>query len=184
MDETPVCLGAARSLQMRGRYGSGQAAGPPRYSKRRQHSTRQVDSVGRRTDIGERRSAHRGVTALAVQLYQAVPGSATVRVLVREADGRPVTSAGTEERPYVCTCDCGGDGVNERGVPRAAAVGIGAERAEAAVDTYIAAWNEPDADRRRQLLAQVMSADALYVDPAKQIGTRAALVQGDRRGDD
>ncbi|MES2937612.1 MAG: hypothetical protein V4864_08010 [Pseudomonadota bacterium] len=33
---------------------------------------------------------------------------------------------------------------------------IGAAQAERCVDAYIAAWNEPEADQRTQLLAQVM----------------------------
>lgn len=33
------------------------------------------------------------------------------------------------------------------------------------IDTYIAAWNEPDADRRRALVAEAFTEDASYVDP-------------------
>ena len=33
------------------------------------------------------------------------------------------------------------------------------------VDGYIAAWNEPDADRRRALVADTFADDASYVDP-------------------
>src|SRR3954447_22601832 len=33
------------------------------------------------------------------------------------------------------------------------------------VDTYLAAWNETDADRRRELIAQTWTDDASYVDP-------------------
>ena len=33
------------------------------------------------------------------------------------------------------------------------------------VDTYIAAWNETDADRRRELIAQTWTDDASYLDP-------------------
>ena len=33
------------------------------------------------------------------------------------------------------------------------------------IDNYIAAWNEPDADRRRALVAQTWIDDASYVDP-------------------
>jgi hypothetical protein len=33
------------------------------------------------------------------------------------------------------------------------------------VDTYIATWNEPDPERRQQLIAETWSDDASYVDP-------------------
>jgi len=33
------------------------------------------------------------------------------------------------------------------------------------IDTYIASWNEADAERRRRLVAQTWSEDASYVDP-------------------
>jgi hypothetical protein len=33
------------------------------------------------------------------------------------------------------------------------------------VNGYIAAWNEPDADRRRELVADTFDADATYLDP-------------------
>jgi hypothetical protein len=33
------------------------------------------------------------------------------------------------------------------------------------VDSYIAAWNEPDADRRRSLVASVWTDDGRYLDP-------------------
>lgn len=33
------------------------------------------------------------------------------------------------------------------------------------VDTYIDAWNETDSDRRRELIAQVWTDDATYLDP-------------------
>jgi SnoaL-like domain len=33
------------------------------------------------------------------------------------------------------------------------------------VSNYIAMWNEPDPDRRRELVAQTVSDDAAYVDP-------------------
>ena len=33
------------------------------------------------------------------------------------------------------------------------------------VDTYIAMWNEPDADERRALVSAALSADATYIDP-------------------
>ncbi len=33
------------------------------------------------------------------------------------------------------------------------------------IDTYIAAWNEPAADRRRDLVAQTWADDGTYLDP-------------------
>ena len=33
------------------------------------------------------------------------------------------------------------------------------------VDSYIAMWNEQDADRRRALVAQTLTDDATYIDP-------------------
>lgn len=36
---------------------------------------------------------------------------------------------------------------------------------EALIDTYCAAWSDPDPDRRRELLAGVWSNDATYTDP-------------------
>lgn len=33
------------------------------------------------------------------------------------------------------------------------------------IDTYLAAWNEPDADRRSELISRAWSADARYTDP-------------------
>jgi hypothetical protein len=34
-----------------------------------------------------------------------------------------------------------------------------------AVERYIAIWNEPDSERRRELIARTWSEDATYVDP-------------------
>ncbi|MCW5230343.1 DUF3291 domain-containing protein [Verminephrobacter eiseniae] len=53
---------------------------------------------------------------------------------------------------------------------------IGAAQAERCIDAYVAAWNEPDAERRMQKLAQVMTDDGVYCDPAKLAQGRAALV--------
>ena len=36
------------------------------------------------------------------------------------------------------------------------------------VDTYIAMWNEPNADRRRELVARTVTDDADYVDPVME----------------
>lgn len=33
------------------------------------------------------------------------------------------------------------------------------------IDTYIAMWNEPDADERRALVNAALTADATYIDP-------------------
>ncbi len=33
------------------------------------------------------------------------------------------------------------------------------------IDTYCAAWNEPDADRRHEILNQVWAGNATYTDP-------------------
>jgi SnoaL-like domain len=35
----------------------------------------------------------------------------------------------------------------------------------AIVDSYIAMWNEPDASRRRELVAETLTEDATYLDP-------------------
>lgn len=61
--------------------------------------------------------------------------------------------------------------------PPLVAPGIGVEPARRCVDAYIDAWNEPAAERRRQILAQVMTDDAAYADPAKQMDSRAGLVE-------
>lgn len=45
------------------------------------------------------------------------------------------------------------------------------------VDAYIDAWNEPAADRRAEIIAEVMTGDCAYVDPAKQLYGQAALVE-------
>ncbi len=36
------------------------------------------------------------------------------------------------------------------------------------VNNYIAMWNEPDAERRRELVADTVTADADYVDPVME----------------
>ena len=36
------------------------------------------------------------------------------------------------------------------------------------IDDYIAAWNEPDTDRRRQLVAATFTDDATYLDPVME----------------
>jgi hypothetical protein len=46
---------------------------------------------------------------------------------------------------------------------------VGAEQARHCIDAYIGAWNEPDEDKRGQILAQVMTDDGTYVDPDKQM---------------
>lgn len=56
-----------------------------------------------------------------------------------------------------------------------AALRISAEQAQRCIDAYIDAWNEPEADRRAQILARVMTADGVYADPTKQFESRSAL---------
>jgi hypothetical protein len=49
------------------------------------------------------------------------------------------------------------------------------------IDRYIAAWNETDAERRRDLIARTWTEDASYVDPVMQGDGRTgidAMVQG------
>jgi len=47
---------------------------------------------------------------------------------------------------------------------------------ETLIDHYCAAWNEPDAARMRALLAQALTADAIYVDPTVHTVGAEALV--------
>jgi hypothetical protein len=67
--------------------------------------------------------------------------------------------------------------MNERDTPPVAAPSIGAEQAQRCIDAYIDAWNEPQADKRRQILAQAMTEDGAYADPAKKTDSRADLVE-------
>jgi heme-degrading monooxygenase HmoA len=53
---------------------------------------------------------------------------------------------------------------------------IGAEQARRCIDAYIDAWNEPEADKRGQILAQVMTEDGAYGDPSGQVDGRAGVV--------
>lgn len=49
------------------------------------------------------------------------------------------------------------------------------------IDRYIAAWNETDAERRRDLIAQTWTETASYIDPLMQAEGRAgidAMIQG------
>ena len=49
------------------------------------------------------------------------------------------------------------------------------------VDGYIAAWNEPDPDRRRELVADTFADDASYVDPlmtSEGVDGIAAMIGG------
>ncbi len=66
--------------------------------------------------------------------------------------------------------------MNEPGKPPLGAPRIAAEQARRCIDAYIDAWNEPQADSRRQILAQVMTDDGGYVDPAKQVDSRAGVI--------
>lgn len=43
------------------------------------------------------------------------------------------------------------------------------------IDRYIAAWNETDPDRRRQLIAETYTDDAVYVDPLLTGNGRAGI---------
>lgn len=67
--------------------------------------------------------------------------------------------------------------MNEPATPPPGAPNIGAERARRCIDAYVDAWNEPQAGKRRQLLAQVMTDDATYADPVKQMDSRAVLTE-------
>jgi hypothetical protein len=40
---------------------------------------------------------------------------------------------------------------------------------ESVIDTYFAAWNEPDRTKRLELIGQVFAADAHYVDPLSDV---------------
>lgn len=55
------------------------------------------------------------------------------------------------------------------------------EQLNEVVERYLAVWNEPDAARRRELIAQTWTEDASYIDPLMQ-GTGHAgidvMVQG------
>jgi hypothetical protein len=54
---------------------------------------------------------------------------------------------------------------------------------EHVVDSYIAMWNEPDPERRRELVTQTLAEDASYVDPlmrgdgAEQIASMIGAAQ-------
>ncbi len=43
------------------------------------------------------------------------------------------------------------------------------------IDTYLAAWNEPDAMSRRRLLASAWAADGIYTDPQSHGANRDEL---------
>jgi len=49
--------------------------------------------------------------------------------------------------------------------------------AQEAVDTYGAAWREPDEAKRRALLEKAWAEDGVYVDPTAEVVGREALVQ-------
>lgn len=63
-------------------------------------------------------------------------------------------------------------GSNPLGAPQ-----VGAQQARRCIDAYIDAWNEPLADRRRQILAQVMTDGSTYVDPNTDLDSRAGLIE-------
>ncbi len=66
--------------------------------------------------------------------------------------------------------------LKEPGKPRVDRPHIGAAQAQRCVDAYVAAWNEPEAGKRMQVLAQVLTDDAVYCDPGKLANGRAAIV--------
>ena len=45
------------------------------------------------------------------------------------------------------------------------------------IDTYLAAWNETDAERRAQLVEQAWSAEGTYVDPMLEATGRAGIAE-------
>jgi SnoaL-like domain len=47
---------------------------------------------------------------------------------------------------------------------------------EGLIDAYCAAWNEPDAARREEILRDVWAADATYTDPKTQVAGLKELV--------
>lgn len=59
--------------------------------------------------------------------------------------------------------------MNESNKSPVGAPSIGVEQARRCIDAYIDAWNEPDEDKRGQILARVMTDDGTYVDPDKQM---------------
>lgn len=61
--------------------------------------------------------------------------------------------------------------------PGESVLSISAEQSRHCVDAYIEAWNEPDADKRVRTLAQVMTADGTYTDPAAQTDGPARLAE-------
>jgi hypothetical protein len=67
--------------------------------------------------------------------------------------------------------------MNEPGTPPLGATHIGAEQARRCIDAYFDAWNEPQADKRRQILAQVMTDNSTYVDPNTDLDSRDGLVE-------
>ena len=52
---------------------------------------------------------------------------------------------------------------------------LGAEPARHLIDTYVDAWNEPSADARGRMLAEVMHGESTYTDPNVALTSRADL---------
>lgn len=52
---------------------------------------------------------------------------------------------------------------------------IDPEQARRCIDAYVQAWNTPAAQTRSKLLAEAMTADGTYVDPAKHLDTPADI---------
>lgn len=67
--------------------------------------------------------------------------------------------------------------MNESNKSPVGAPSIGVAQARRCIDAYIDAWNEPDDDKRGLILAQVMAEDGSYVDPDKQMDSRAGIAQ-------
>lgn len=67
--------------------------------------------------------------------------------------------------------------MNEADKSPVGAASISVEQARRYIDAYIDAWNEPDEDKRGQILARVMTDDGTYVDPDKQMDSPAGIAQ-------
>lgn len=63
------------------------------------------------------------------------------------------------------------------GRPPVADPRVGAAQAERCIDAYVSAWNEPEPEKRRQRLAQVLTDDCVYCDPAALADGRAAIIE-------
>lgn len=66
--------------------------------------------------------------------------------------------------------------MNEPGTPPLGIPQIGADQARRCVDAYIDAWNQPLAEKRRDILAQVMTDESTYADPNTSLDSRDGLI--------